>query len=146
VVKEILDFGKEKEDTRLSRWERERIYQERKKVEEEAKAKQAENEEAEKNEEGSQNKVSDPHLRLVHGLTFNAWQGQRLTCDTPGFSVERGQARVINTKYHSVCFFACSSSYSLIIIIIIIIIITIITIIIIIIIIIIIMHNRHSFV
>lgn len=84
MVKEILNFGKEKEDTRLSRVERERLYQERRQAEEEAAAKRLEE------EEEARKKAVESNVKIV-----------KLALDVPGYQVERGQARVINAKYHS---------------------------------------------
>jgi hypothetical protein len=59
VVKEILEFGKEKEDTRLSRVERERLYQERRQAEEEAAAKRLEE------EEEARKKAAESNVRVT---------------------------------------------------------------------------------
>lgn len=63
MVKEILNFGKEKEDTRLSRVERERLYQERRQAEEEAAAKRLEE------EEEARKKAAESNVKVL--LTIN---------------------------------------------------------------------------
>lgn len=58
-MKEILNFGKEKEENRLTRVERERLYQEKLKAEEEA-AKKLQQEEIDKKTAEAEAKVTSP--------------------------------------------------------------------------------------
>jgi hypothetical protein len=71
VVKEILNFGKEKEDTRLSRVERERLYQERRQAEEEAAAKRLEE------EEEARKKAAESNVKVLPSTFQHLWVSRR---------------------------------------------------------------------
>lgn len=80
LVREIRDFGKAKEETRMSRVERDKAWKEKQKAEEEA----------EKNKEKAEEEAKESEDKK-----------RRMIADVEGFVVERGQSRMFNRIYHS---------------------------------------------